>query len=105
MTKKFAARTKKRDRIKVDLADLLGDGNVFSRSDEKLLEGALIERVLLKNIKVKQAGISYTNYIQRCIHKNSHTEWIKRYVHKRTFNTRYWQRFSRSIIHMYVENN
>lgn len=54
MTKKFAARTKKRDRIKVDLADLLGDGNVFSRSDEKLLEGALIERVLLKNIKVKE---------------------------------------------------
>lgn len=53
MTKKFAARKSKRERQKTDLSELLGR-DVFTKSDEKLLEGALIEKIKLKEINVKE---------------------------------------------------
>ena len=54
MTKKFAPRTSKRQRKKINTYDLLGDRDIFRRSDEKLLEGALIEKLKLSEIKVKE---------------------------------------------------
>ncbi len=53
MTKKFAARKSKRERSKIDISEVLGR-DVFSKSDEKLLEGALIEKIKLNEIKVKE---------------------------------------------------
>lgn len=53
MTKKFAARKSKRERQRIDVSEILGR-DIFSKSDEKLLEGALIEKVQLKEIIVKE---------------------------------------------------
>ena len=54
MAKKFTPRTSKRQRKKVNPAAILGGGDVFRRSDEKLLEGALIEKVKLSEIQVRE---------------------------------------------------
>ncbi len=54
MTKKFSARTKKRERKKIDVSDILGGRDIFAKSDQKLLEGALIEKIKLSEIFVKE---------------------------------------------------
>lgn len=53
MTKKFAARVSKRNRVKKDIT--LGlDERIFEMNDEKLLKGAQLDNISLSKITVKQ---------------------------------------------------
>lgn len=52
MAKSFAARVSKKDRTTIDLSDRLGR-DVFKISDEKLLQGAKLDKIKLKDILVK----------------------------------------------------
>ncbi len=52
MAKSFAARVSKKDRTTIDLSDRLGR-DVFKISDEKLLQGAKLDKIKLKDIQVK----------------------------------------------------
>ena len=54
MAKTFTPRTSKKLRKQVAVQDILGDSEVFRRSDEKLLEGALIEKVKMSKIQVNE---------------------------------------------------
>ena len=49
MAKNFAPRVSKKERKTVSLADRL-DHDIFKISDDKLLKGAKLEEVSLKNI-------------------------------------------------------
>ena len=53
MAKNFAPRVSKKERKTVSLADRL-DHDIFKISDDKLLKGAKLEEVSLKNINVKE---------------------------------------------------
>ncbi len=53
MAKNFAPRVSKKDRKTVSLSEKF-DRDVFKISDDKLLKGAKLEEVSLKNIKVKE---------------------------------------------------
>ena len=53
MAKNFAPRVSKKERKTVSLADRL-DRDIFKISDDKLLKGAKLEEVSLKNINVKE---------------------------------------------------
>ena len=53
MAKNFAPRVSKKDRKTVSLSEIF-DRDVFKISDDKLLKGAKLEEVSLKNIKVKE---------------------------------------------------
>ena len=66
MAKNFAPRTSKRQRKKIDTYDLLGERDIFLRSDKKLLEGSLIEKVRLSGIQVKeQVRTQFNDYSLR----------------------------------------
>ena len=52
MAKKFAARVSKRNRTKIDLSENL-DKEIFNLSDKKLLQGAKLDEIKLKNVNVK----------------------------------------------------
>jgi ParB family chromosome partitioning protein len=53
MAKKFAARISKRDRQKRDITSHL-DERIFRLNDEKLLQGALLDKIALHKITVKK---------------------------------------------------
>lgn len=53
MAKKFAARVSKRNRTKKDIAAHLDD-RIFKLNDEKLLKGALLDKIALSKITVKK---------------------------------------------------
>ncbi|EQC48918.1 ParB-like protein [Bacteriovorax sp. BSW11_IV] len=53
MAKKFAARVAKSDRRVIDMSDRLSR-DLFKISDEKLLKGARLDEILLKDINVKE---------------------------------------------------
>ncbi len=53
MSKQFAARISKRDRKTIDVSEKLGR-DVFKLSDEKLLQGAKLDEIFLKDIVVKE---------------------------------------------------
>ncbi|MCY4524016.1 MAG: ParB/RepB/Spo0J family partition protein, partial [Halobacteriovoraceae bacterium] len=52
MAKQFQARISKRDRKAIDFTDRLGL-EIFNRSDKKLLEGALLDKIRLADIIIK----------------------------------------------------
>ncbi len=52
MAKTFAARVSKKERTTIDLSEKLGR-DVFKISDEKLLQGAKLDKIKLKDIHVK----------------------------------------------------
>ena len=52
MAKKFAPRVSKRNRTKIDLSENL-DQEIFNLSDKKLLQGAKLDEIQLKNVNVK----------------------------------------------------
>ena len=53
MAKKFATRVSKKDRTKKDIASHLGD-DFFKFKDEKLLQGARLDDILLSSIEVRK---------------------------------------------------
>jgi ParB family chromosome partitioning protein len=53
MSKTFAARVSKKERKTIDLSDKVGR-DVFKMSDERLLKGAKLDEIFLKNIIVKE---------------------------------------------------
>ncbi len=53
MSKTFAARVSKKERKTIDLGDKVGR-DVFKISDERLLQGAKLDEIFLKNIVVKE---------------------------------------------------
>jgi ParB family chromosome partitioning protein len=53
MSKTFAARVSKKERKTIDLSDKVGR-EVFKISDERLLQGAKLDEIALKNILVKE---------------------------------------------------
>lgn len=53
MSKTFAARVSKKERKTIDLSDKVGR-DVFKISDERLLQGAKLDEIFLKNIIVKE---------------------------------------------------
>ena len=53
MAKQFQSRISKRNRQSIDLTDRLGE-EIFSRSDRKLLEGALLDKIKISDIIVKE---------------------------------------------------
>jgi ParB family chromosome partitioning protein len=53
MAKTFAARVTKKERKTIDVSEKLGR-DIFKLSDEKLLQGAKLDEILLKNIIVKE---------------------------------------------------
>lgn len=53
MSKIFAARVSKKERKTIDLADKVGR-DIFKISDERLLQGAKLDEIHLKNILVKE---------------------------------------------------
>lgn len=54
MTKNFAPRMSKRERVKLDLTDSLGGRDIFKSSDEKLMRGAQLQTLRLDKITVKE---------------------------------------------------
>lgn len=52
MVKQFQSRISKRERKSIDLSDRLGE-EIFTRSDRKLLEGALLDKIKISDIIVK----------------------------------------------------
>ena len=52
MAKKFAARVSKRNRVQLDLSERV-DKEIFDLSDKKLLQGAKLDEIKLKDVKVK----------------------------------------------------
>lgn len=54
MAKTFERRVSKRERKKIDLTERLENKDVLKFSDDKLLRGALIEKLKLKDINVKE---------------------------------------------------
>ena len=67
MAKNFAPRVSKKERKTVSLADRL-DHDIFKISDDKLLKGAKLEEVSLKNINVK--GKILLRYRETQLQKN-----------------------------------
>jgi ParB family chromosome partitioning protein len=53
MSKKFATRVSKRERSTIDISEKLGR-DIFKISDEKLLQGAKLAEIFLKDIVVKE---------------------------------------------------
>jgi ParB family chromosome partitioning protein len=53
MSKTFAARVSKKERKTIDLAEKVGR-DIFKISDERLLQGAKLDEISLKNIVVKE---------------------------------------------------
>ena len=53
MSKTFSARVSKKERVTIDLSDKVGR-DVFKISDERLLQGAKLDEIQLKNIVVKE---------------------------------------------------
>lgn len=53
MSKTFAARVSKKERKTIDLAEKVGR-EIFKISDERLLQGARLDEIFLKNIVVKE---------------------------------------------------
>ena len=51
MAKTFAARVSKKERTTIDLSERLGR-DVFKISDEKLLQGARLDKIKLKDIPI-----------------------------------------------------
>jgi ParB family chromosome partitioning protein len=53
MSKTFAARVSKKERKTIDLSEKMGR-DIFKISDERLLQGAKLDEIFLKNIVVKE---------------------------------------------------
>ena len=76
MVKQFQSRISKRERKSIDLADRLG-GEIFTRSDKKLLEGALLDKIKISDIIIKdQVRTKFNDSSIRKLAKNIQTNGL-----------------------------